>query len=121
MSEDNSKKDKKGNLPKLPKKPVQGPGGLQGWIVAALIMGIVGFLIFSRSEELTPIKYKQLEEMVLDGDVQKVSIVQNSDFVEVTLTKEALQKAEYKNLLGNNRYKGGESAQIKLEVVNETV
>ncbi|MDP5119948.1 MAG: AAA family ATPase, partial [Spirosomaceae bacterium] len=84
-------------------------------------MGIVGFLIFSRSEELTPIKYKQLEEMVLDGDVQKVSIVQNSDFVEVTLTKEALQKAEYKNLLGNNRYKGGESAQIKLEVVNETV
>lgn len=121
MSEDNSKKDKKSNLPKLPKKPVQGPGGLQGWIVAALIMGIIGFLIFSRTDELTEVKYKQLEEMVLDGDVEKVSIVQNSDMVEVTLTKEALQKAEYKNLLGNNRYKGGGNAQIKLEVVNETV
>lgn len=121
MSEDNSKKDKQSNLPKLPKKPVQGPGGLQGWIVAALIMGIIGFLIFSRSDELTEVKYKQLEEMVLDGDVEKVSIVQNSDMVEVTLTKEALQKAEYKNMLGNNRYKGGGNAQLKLEVVNETV
>jgi cell division protease FtsH len=121
MSESNSSKDKKGNIPKLPKKPIQGPGGLQGWIVAALIMGIIGFLIFSRGESLTPIKYKQLEEMVLDGDVEKVSIVQNSDLVEVTLTKEALQKPEYKNLLGNNRYKGGDNAHMSLEVVNETV
>jgi cell division protease FtsH len=121
MSEDNSSKDKKSNIPKLPKKPIQGPGGLQGWIVAALIMGIIGFLIFSRGESLTPIKYKQLEEMVLDGDVEKVSIVQNSDLVEVTLTKEALQKPEYKNLLGNNRYKGGDNAHMSLEVVNETV
>ncbi|MFT6203298.1 MAG: cell division protease FtsH [Spirosomataceae bacterium] len=121
MSENNSNKDKKSNIPKLPKKPIQGPGGLQGWIVAALIMGIIGFLIFSRGESLTPIKYKQLEEMVLDGDVEKVSIVQNSDLVEVTLTKEALQKPEYKNLLGSNRYKGGDNAHMSLEVVNETV
>ncbi|MFB0948021.1 MAG: ATP-dependent zinc metalloprotease FtsH [Spirosomataceae bacterium] len=121
MSENNSNKDKKSNIPKLPKQPLPGPGGLQGCIVAALIMGIIGFLIFSRGESLTPIKYKQLEEMVLDGDVEKVSIVQNSDLVEVTLTKEALQKPEYKNLLGSNRYKGGDNAHMSLEVVNETV
>jgi len=121
MSENNDSKDKKSSIPKLPKKPIPGPGGLQGWIVAALIMGIIGFLIFSRGESLTPIKYKQLEEMVLDGDVEKVSIVQNSDLVEVTLTREALQKPEYKNLLGNNLYKGGDNAHMSLEVVNETV
>jgi cell division protease FtsH len=121
MSENNDSKDKKSNIPKLPKKPLQGPGGLQGWIVAALVMGIIGFLVFSRGESLTPIKYKQLEKMVLDGDVEKVSIVQNSDLVEVTLTKEALQRPQYKNLLGNNLYKGGDNAHMSLEVVNETV
>lgn len=121
MSENNSTNDKKGNIPKLPKKPTPGPGGLQGWIVAALIMGIIGFLIFSRTEALAPIKYKQLEQMVLDGDVEKVAILQNSDIVEVTLSKEALQKAEYKNMLGNNRYKGAGNAHLQLEIVNETV
>lgn len=122
MSENNTNIDeKKDKLPKLPKKPMQNPGGLQGWIVAALIMSVIAFMLFSRTDALTPIKYKQLEKMVMDGDVESVSIVNNADAVEVSLTKEALQKPEYKKMLGNNRYKGSGSAHLRVEIINETV
>lgn len=82
-------------------------GGLQGWIVAAIIMGIIGFLLFSRSASLAPIKYKQLEQMILQKDVEKVAVVEGNRSVEVTLTRDALQKPEYKKDLGNNRYNAG--------------
>ena len=71
-------------------------GGLQGWIVAAIIMGIIGFLLFSRQATLAPIKYKQLEQMILQKDVEKVAVVEGNRSVEVTLTRDALQKPEYK-------------------------
>ncbi len=92
-------------------------GGLQGWIVAAIIMGIIGFLLFSRQATLAPIKYKQLEQMILQKDVEKVAVVEGNRSVEVTLTRDALQKPEYKKELGNNRYNAG-GPHVKIDVVS---
>lgn len=94
------------------RKSGNGGGGIQGWIVAALIMAIIGFLLFTRSNPLATVKYKQLEQMVLLQDVEEVSVIKGSDVVEITLTKDALRKPEYKKLLGNNRYATGPHARI---------
>jgi AFG3 family protein len=112
MSEDNKP------LPKPKKKvPAGGGQGFQGWIIVALILGIVGVMIFSNNKNLTVVKYKQLEQMTLKGEVEKVAVVSDANTVEVTLTKEALQKNEYKKLLGNNRYTSG--PHMKVSIVSE--
>ncbi|WP_337044548.1 ATP-dependent zinc metalloprotease FtsH [Emticicia sp. 17c] len=111
MSENNSN-----DFPK--KKPQNsGGGGLQGWIVAAIIIGIVGFLLYSRQATLSPIKYKQLEQMILQKDVQSVAVVQGNRTVEITLTREALQKPQYTKELGNNKFVSG--PHLKINIVSE--
>ncbi len=110
MSDNNSNE-----FPK--RKPSNSNGGLQGWIVAAIIMGIIGFLLFSRQATLASIKYKQLEQMILQKDVEKVAVVEGNRSVEVTLTRDALQKPEYKKELGNNRYNAG-GPHVKIDVVS---
>ena len=106
------------NFSQTPKKSNNnGGGGIQGWIVAALIMAIIGFLLFTRSNPLATIKYNQLEQMVLLQDVEEISVVKGSDVVEVTLTKEALSKQDYKKLLGNNRYAAG--PHLRIDVVSD--
>ena len=112
MSEENKP------LPKPKKKTPMGNGpGFQGWIIVALILGIIGVMIFSNNKSLTPIKYKQLEQMALNGEVEKVAVVSDANTVEVTLTKDALQKPEYKKLLGNNRYTSG--PHMKVDIVSD--
>lgn len=105
------------NFPKPAKKTPNTPGGIQGWVVAALIMGIIGFILFSTKTKLTPIKYKELEQLVVAGDVAHVGVVAGTRTVEVTLTKEALQKEEFKKLLGNTRYNTG--PHLEVDVVSE--
>lgn len=114
MSENNMN-----STPEKPKKKslTPKPGGMQGWVVAALILGIIGVLIFSRSNVLTEIKYKELEKMVLSGDVSKVAIVSGTNSVELTLKKDALSKTEYKKILGNNKYTSG--PHLKVQIVSE--
>ena len=104
-----------------PKKKVPigtGGPGFQGWIIVALILGVLGIMVYSNSQSLAPLKYTQLEKMVEAGDVQKVAVVADANTVEVTLSKEALSKPEYKKLLGNSRYTSG--PHMKVEIVDET-
>ena len=107
--------DNKNEFPK--RKPSSNNNGLQGWIVAAIIMGIIGFLLFSRQATLAPIKYKELEQMIMQKDVEKVAVVEGNRSVEVTLNRDALQKPAYKKELGNNRYNAG-GPHLKIDVVS---
>lgn len=107
--------NKNNEFPK--RKPANNGGGLQGWIVAAIIMGIIGFLLFSRSASLAPIKYKLLEQMILQKDVEKVAVVEGNRSVEISLTRDALQKPQYKKDLGNNRYNAG-GPHLKVDLVS---
>ena len=112
-----SEEKKKPLLKSNKKLPLGGGPGFQGWIIAALIVGIIGVMYFSNNRSLSPIKYKNLESMVLKGDVEKVAVVTDANVVEVTLSAKALQKDEYKNLLGNNRFTSG--PHMKVDIVSE--
>ena len=112
MSENNNNNS---GFPK--KKLTPNPGGLQGWVVAALILAIMGLLFFSSSNKLNSIPYKSFEKMVLDGDVEKVFLVKSANELEINLTTNALQKAEYKQKLGNNKFSTG--PHMKVDIVSE--
>ncbi|MFT5885248.1 MAG: AFG3 family protein [Arcticibacterium sp.] len=112
-----SEEKKKPSSKSTKKLPLGSGPGFQGWIIAALILGIIGVMYFSNNRSLSPIKYKNLESMVLKGDVEKVAVVTDANVVEVTVSAEALQKDEYKNLLGNNRFTSG--PHMKVDIVSE--
>jgi|GWRWMinimDraft_12_1066020.scaffolds.fasta_scaffold01095_3 AFG3 family protein len=113
MSESNN------SVPNKPKKKLSpGPGGIQGWVVAALIMAIMGLIFFNSSNNLNSIQYKALEKMVLSNDIEKVFVVQGTSSVEVSLTTSALQKPDYKKLLGKNRFTQN-GPHLKVSIVSE--
>ncbi|MEN7550257.1 ATP-dependent zinc metalloprotease FtsH [Rapidithrix thailandica] len=71
----------------------------QVWLLVSLIIVIIGLTYFSRSKDLVSINMKRFEEMLVAGDVSKVTVV-NKEFVEVTLNQEAVKKDRYKNEIG---------------------
>lgn len=115
MSESNNSVPNK-NKPK--KKLSPNPGGIQGWVVAALIMAIMGLIFFNGSNNLNSIQYKTLEKMVLSNDIEKVFVVQGTSSVEVSLTTVALQKPDYKTQLGKNRFTQN-GPHLKVSIVSE--
>lgn len=104
-------------LGKPKKKLTPNPGGLQGWLVAALIMAIIGLVFFNNTARLNSIDYKDLEKMVTAGDVEEVFVVKGSNTVEISLTSNALSKGEYKEKLGNNKFSTG--PHLMVSIVNE--
>jgi cell division protease FtsH len=90
---------KENNKPLLPTKPPR--GNYQIWIILATVAVIFGVMYFNSSSGLKKKKYGEFEQMVRNGDVRRVVLVQNRKFVEITLTQDALQNAKYKQDIGN--------------------
>jgi AFG3 family protein len=99
------------------KKLTPNPGGLQGWVVAALILAIMGLVFFNSSNKLGSVPYKTFEKMVLEGDVQKVFLVKGTNSLEINLTPTGLAKPEYKTKLANNKFSAG--PHLKVDIVSE--
>lgn len=113
MSESNNN-----NSPGQPKKKLTPtPGGLQGWVVAALILAIMGLVFFSSSNKLGSVPYKTFEKMVLEGDVQKVFLIKGTNTLEINLSPQALTKPEYKSKLANNKFSTG--PHLRVDIVSE--
>src|SRR5690606_39053169 len=91
--------DKKENKPLLPSQPPR--GNYQIWVILATVAVIFGVMYFNSSSGLKEKGQEEFEKMVMDGDVQKVVLVQNRKFVEVTLTPEALKDPKYSQNQGN--------------------
>ncbi|OZI06468.1 peptidase M41 [Siphonobacter sp. BAB-5385] len=89
------------NKPKLPKPPRR--PGFQGWLVAGLVVAIIAIMFVSKSSAVQRIKMKQFFEMAAKGEVEQTVVV-NDKLVEVTLTREALQKPEYRGLTNQKSY-----------------
>ncbi|HEY3403429.1 MAG TPA: ATP-dependent zinc metalloprotease FtsH [Ohtaekwangia sp.] len=84
----------KENKPLLPNKPPR--GNYQIWIILATIAVIFGVMIFNQTNSAEEITRDKFNQMLESGDVQKVVLVQNQKFVEITLKPEALKNAKYK-------------------------
>ncbi|MEO7992389.1 MAG: ATP-dependent zinc metalloprotease FtsH [Chryseolinea sp.] len=85
---------KKENKPLLPGK---GPkGNYQMWVIFASIAIIFAVMIFNNSSSLKEKNFNDLKEMVANGDVKKVVLIQDPKMAEVTLRGEALENAKYK-------------------------
>lgn len=113
MSESNN--NNSSDKPK--KKLTPNPGGLQGWVVAALILAIMGLVFFSSTNKLGSVPYKSFEKMVIDGDVQKVFLVKGTNSLEINLSPTALTKPEYKAKLANNKFSTG--PHLRVDIVSE--
>ena len=99
---------KENNKPLLPTKPPR--GNYQIWVILATVAVIIGVMYFNNTSNLKDVDYDTFKQMVNNGDVRKVVLVQNRKFVEVTLKSEALQNAKYKQELNINEGPLGGSA-----------
>jgi cell division protease FtsH len=77
-------------------------GNYQIWIISALLVAIMGFTYFSKTNAAITITERRFEEMLLSNDVEKVILIKNKDVVEVTLKQEALQNSKYIELKDNS-------------------
>ena len=85
--------DKRKIMPK-PQRP-----NYQVWVIAILIALIFGITYFNGSSNLKTITMTKLENMMLSNDVERVLLVKNQEYVEITLKEEALQNAKYRSEL----------------------
>ncbi|MFT5618354.1 MAG: AFG3 family protein [Arenicella sp.] len=89
MAEKSNKKNPLKNNPK---------NNYQIWLLVAMVLVIVGLMYFSRSNSMAEASEGRFKDMMSAGDVQKVMVI-NKQLVEVTLTKEAVDKEPYKEEL----------------------
>ncbi|HEY4652843.1 MAG TPA: ATP-dependent zinc metalloprotease FtsH [Pontibacter sp.] len=98
MAEKNNKgnnKKKKPIIPTTPPRPT-----MQLWMLAVLILVIFGLTYLNRSNSSVETSQQEFEEMLLSGDVRKVTVVNNKT-VEVYLKQEALENEKYKQELSD--------------------
>jgi AFG3 family protein len=89
MSDNN--KNKK-FIPKPPQRP-----NFQLWLIITAVIVLIGVSWFSNRHAVVDITMKRFEEMVLAKDLEKVTVVYNQNYVDVTLTEEALEKPRYRD------------------------
>ncbi|MBL3656744.1 ATP-dependent zinc metalloprotease FtsH [Fulvivirga sediminis] len=90
--------DKKRNIiPNKPQKP-----NYQVWVIVVLIAVIFGIMIFNNSSTLVTTTMSKFEDMMMNNDVQRVVIIRNQNYVEITLKEDAVQNSKYSKELENN-------------------
>ncbi len=66
----------------------------QIWLLIALVLTIVGLTYFNKTNAALEITQKRFQNMLLNGEIREIVIV-NEQFVEITLTVEAVSKPVY--------------------------
>ena len=102
---------------KLSPKP--GRPGYQGWLIGGLLALVIGVTMFSKEKGMVPTTFRSFEKMLLANDVQKVVLIKNQDYVEITLKNEALSNTKYKIELDQNKgfFSSESGPHYKLEIV----
>jgi AFG3 family protein len=90
---------------KIGKKIMKKPdgNGMQGWLVALIILSVVGFMIFSKSASPKKIKYKEFETMLSAQDVNGVKVMTSKKIVEVQIKDDVLLSNKYAVALGPDK------------------
>ena len=92
--------DKKKIIPKSPKP------NYQVWIIAILIALIFGVTYFNGANSLPVVSSNRLENMIMSNDIQRVVVIRNQSYAEITLKSEALDNAKYRSELESNNVFG---------------
>ncbi len=91
----------------------------QIWILVALVALIIGITYFNKNSATVEITQRRFENMLKDGDVREVVIV-NKKFVEVFLTNEALSKKPYaQDLEQRGLFASKLNAQYRFQVISD--
>lgn len=93
--------------------------GYQGWLIGGLLAVVIGVTMFSKEKGMVPTTFRSFEKMLLANDVQKVVLIKNQDYVEITLKNEALSNTKYKIELEQNKgfFSSESGPHYKLEIV----
>jgi len=83
--------------------PRPGRPGYQGWLIGGLLALVIGVTMFSKETGMIPTTFRSFEKMLLANDVQKVVLIRDQDYVEITLKGEALSNTKYKIELDQNK------------------
>ena len=98
MAENNSEDNKLQNpLPK--RRPSNTGNGFQGWLVVGLVIALISIYFLSKTHVLKRVEITRAEQMVVDKEVSKLTILKGKDLVEITLKPEAFPK--YKSELND--------------------
>jgi cell division protease FtsH len=91
----------------------------QIWILVALVALIIGITYFNKNSATVEITQRRFENMLKDGDVREVVIV-NKKFVEIYLTNEALSKKPYaQDLEQRGLFASKLNAQYRFQVISD--
>ncbi len=108
-------------MPDKKRKDVPKPRpGFQGWLIGGLLALVIGLTVFSNDSGAVTTTYRSFEKMVKSNDVQKIVLIKNQDFIEITLKPEALSNTKYKIELEQNRsiLNSGGGPHYKVEIVS---
>ena len=110
---DTTPKKKKPMLPSPTPRP-----NMQLWVLAGLVVFIIGMFYFTNNSPATKINQLRFEQMLKAGDVSKINLV-NDHVVEVAVNAQALRKPPY-NREQNRRTAlvGDASPQYYFQVVD---
>lgn len=98
MAENNSEDKKPQGI--LPKRRPSTPGnGFQGWLVVGLVIALISIYFLSKTRVLKRVDITRYEQMIVNKDVSKLTILKGKDLVEITLKPEAF--AKYKTELND--------------------
>ena len=94
--------------------------GFQGWLIGGLIALVIGLTVFSNDSGAVTTTFRSFEKMVKSNDIQKVVLIKNQDFIEITLKPEALSNTKYKIELEQNKsiLNSGSGPHYKVEIVS---
>lgn len=100
--------------------PKPGRPGYQGWLIGGLLAVVIGFTLFSKDSGMTTTTFRSFEKMLLANDVQKVALIKNQDYIEITLKQEALSNTKYKIELDQNEsfFTSKTGPHYKVEIVS---
>jgi cell division protease FtsH len=93
------------------------PGGFRFnpyWIYGALFLILMAMLFLPKNTGQST-NWKETREMILQGDVKKIVVV-NDRFVEVYLTQEAVQQKRYKGVRKRQDYMGATEPNYSFEI-----
>ena len=91
MAENNSE-DNKPQAPAPRRRPSNTGNGFQGWLVVGLVIALISIYFLSKTHVLKRVDINRTEQMIVNKEVSKLTILKGKDLVEITLKPEVFAK-----------------------------